>query len=250
MDKDSSGLLEISFRIDTLSPHSEVCIGAVPDLGSAEKVLYEVRAAHGKNLYMGIRMPKNGNLIVWSSYQEGRSQMHYESEDGIYHSPDYSGNYYIYVGSQKNKLTDISGTVQIQYEASPSSQQPEPAEGSSYMENYISMMGLDNCQVRGTAHQEANSPVLQLTSLSAKNNTEITITGTLKNQSGYAKLVYTAEDGEQTIIADGNDGAFSTAVVIKKGIGVIHFTGDNIICDFDLDIKNTDLLHCSFLSVY
>ena len=250
LDKDSSGLLEISFRIDTLSPHSEVCIGAVPDLGSAKKVLYEVRTAHGKNLYMGIRMPKNGNLIVWSSYQEGRSQMHYESEDGIYHSPDYSGNYYIYVGSQKNKLTDISGTVRIQYEAGPSSQQPEPAEGSSYMENYISMMGLNNCQVRGTAHQEANSPVLQLTSLSAKKDTEITITGTLKNQSGYAKLVYTAEDGEQTIIADGNDGAFSTAVVIKKGIGVIHFTGDNIICDFDLDIKNTDLLHCSFLSVY
>lgn len=58
LDKDSSGFLEISFRIDTLSPHSEVCIGAVPDLGSAEKVLYEVRAAHGKNLYMGIRMPK------------------------------------------------------------------------------------------------------------------------------------------------------------------------------------------------
>ncbi|MFR6333508.1 MAG: hypothetical protein ACLUOI_35180, partial [Eisenbergiella sp.] len=132
MDKDSSGLLNI-FRIDTLSPHSEVCIGAVPDLGSAKKVLYEVRTAHGKNLYMGIRMPKNGNLIVWSSYQEGRSQMHYESEDGIYHSPDYSGNYYIYVGSQKNKLTDISGTVRIQYEAGPSSQQPEPAEGSSYM---------------------------------------------------------------------------------------------------------------------
>ena len=176
--------------------------------------------------------------------------MHYESEDGIYHSPDYSGNYYIYVGSQKNKLTDISGTVRIQYEAGPSSQQPEPAEGSSYMENYISMMGLNNCQIRGTAHQEANSPVLQLTSLSAKKDTEITITGTLKNQSGYAKLVYTAEDGEQTIIADGNDGAFSTAVTIKKGVGVIHFTGDNIICDFDLDITNTDLLHCSFLSVY
>lgn len=245
---DSSGILEIPFHIDKLSPYSEICIGAVPDLVSAQKILYQVQVARGTNLYIGLRLPDEGNLILWSNYMEGYSRINYESEDTVYSSMDYTGNYYIYVGSQNNKLSDITGTVRITYETGSGSsvKEPETGEGRTYMTNFVSSMDINSCHTKGTVHQEKDSTNSLLASVTVTKNTEIIITGTLNNKSGNARLVYTSADGIQTTIAEGSDGTVNTSIIVEKGSGIFHFAGDNIICDFDLTIKITDLLHCQF----
>lgn len=75
----------------------------------------------------------------------------------------------------------------------------------------------------GTVCQIREDENLELVRLAAEKDSTVTVTGKQKSVKGDIRLVYTAPDGTETLIADGDDTDIDTVIEVRKGIGKIGF---------------------------
>lgn len=110
--------LEIPVSIDRLGSGEEICIAEIPDIRHASKITYRLKRKDGGSLYVGIRSGKTETRGKrWYNYTgSGRGVIDWVSSDNIRYADDYSGNYFVYVECQVGAITDVEGTVIIEYD--------------------------------------------------------------------------------------------------------------------------------------
>lgn len=113
---------------------------------------------------------------------------------------------------------------------------------TSYFDHYHSLRNNDKYDVEGTVYQGQDGDNAVIAEITAKDEAAILITGTAKRVRGDLQLVYTADDGTQTLIADADDKSIDAEIIIPEGNGRIHFKGNGkkAVYDFDLHIEADD----------
>lgn len=99
--------------------------------------------------------------------------------------------------------------------------------------------------VKGTACQSKEDENLILLRLAAEEDSTVTVTGKSRPVKGDIRLVYTAPDGTETVIADKDDRDIDEIVSVQKGEGAIGFIpcgsadrqSTEAVVDFDFQIK-------------
>ena len=110
---------------------------------------------------------------------------------------------------------------------------------TSYYDRYSMDSDEDSCKVKGTVHQAADDDYGVLTYITAVDGSSVSVTGSMKCTKGNLRLVYTAPDGTETLIADGTDRKINAQVNVEEGEGSIGFTsdGEGAVCDFGIKMK-------------
>ena len=106
---------------------------------------------------------------------------------------------------------------------------------TSYFDRYSINKDEDSCEAKGRLHQAADDDNCIITYLTAEGGDGIVnITGNMDCSRGNLRLVYTAPDGTETLIADGSTKAIDVRVDVTEGEGSIGFAGDgeSAVCDF------------------
>lgn len=110
---------------------------------------------------------------------------------------------------------------------------------STYFSN-ISKEEIENAfEVQGTV-QLKNDKNGILTWMDVKEDTTISVTGTMERESGEIQLVYTAPDGAETVITENEDGMIDTVIKVSSGEGMFNFIGETAVCDFVFQFEITD----------
>ena len=122
---DSSGKLVIPVSIGTIDENSAVCIGEIPDIQNAVSFDYDIQCAGSDGIVSaGLRRPSlDSEWFFWYqrsiSADDNRLQTHFDNDItaglGIYES--YAGSYRFYIQNKGGTLSNLSGTVTVQYAA-------------------------------------------------------------------------------------------------------------------------------------
>lgn len=113
-------------------------------------------------------------------------------------------------------------------------------ESTSFFDRYSMDRDEDSCKVKGTLHQAADDDYGVLTFITAVDGgSSVSVTGSMKCTKGNLRLVYTAPDGTETLIANGTDRKIDAQVDIAEGEGSIGFAndGEGAVCDFGIKMK-------------
>lgn len=111
---------------------------------------------------------------------------------------------------------------------------------TSYFDCYSIDKDEDSCRVKGTLHQAANDDNGELVCLTAaEDGGSVNVTGKMECKRGTLRLVYTAPDGTETLLAAGTDKKIDVQVDAPQGEGRIGFAsdGERAVCDFSIKIK-------------
>lgn len=114
---------------------------------------------------------------------------------------------------------------------------------TSYFNNYTAETSGGCRVVRGELYQAAGDDNGRIfNQVEAERDTLITVTGTMRCQKGNVKLVYTAPDGTQTVLAESGEEAVKTDAALKEGTGTIGFAGDGkeAVCTFELMFEQAE----------
>ena len=114
---------------------------------------------------------------------------------------------------------------------------------TSYYERYSMDGKEDSCKVKGTLHQAADDDNAVLAYITAADGgCTVNVTGSMKCTRGNLRLVYTAPDGTETLIAECRDNKIDMQVDAAEGEGSIGFAGDGeyAVCDFGIKMKAGD----------
>lgn len=68
-------------------------------------------------------------------------------------------------------------------------------------------------------------------------NTELTVSGTLQCEGGSLQIIYCSEDGEELSITESDGGDIEATIDIPKGKGKIYFEGEDLVCQYTLNIS-------------
>lgn len=113
-------------------------------------------------------------------------------------------------------------------------------ESTSFFDRYSMDRDEDSCKVKGTLHQATDDDYGVLTFITAVDGgSSVSVTGSMKCTKGTLRLVYTAPDGTETLIANGTDRKIDAQVDIAEGEGSIGFAndGEGAVCDFGIKMK-------------
>lgn len=110
---------------------------------------------------------------------------------------------------------------------------------TSFFDRYSVDTDEDSCKVKGTLHQAAGDDYGALTYITAEDGGSVSVKGSMKCTRGSLRLVYTAPDGTETLIAEGTDKKIDAQVDVAEGEGSIGFAGDGerAVCDFGIKMK-------------
>lgn len=110
---------------------------------------------------------------------------------------------------------------------------------SSYFDHYHSRNGNGVHLVEGTVYQSAQDNNAVIAEVCAQEDSTLLVTGTMERREGDLQLVYTDQDGTQTLIADTNETSINMEISIPQGKGAIHFknTGERAVCDFIFELQ-------------
>lgn len=110
---------------------------------------------------------------------------------------------------------------------------------TSFFDRYSMDRDEDTCKVKGTLHQAADDDYGALTFITAKDSGSVSVKGSMKCTRGSLRLVYTAPDGTETLIAEGTDKKIDAQVEVVEGEGSIGFAndGEGAVCDFGIKMK-------------
>lgn len=114
---------------------------------------------------------------------------------------------------------------------------------SSFFERYSIDQDEDHCKVKGTLHQATDDDYGVITYITAEDGGgSVSVTGSIKCTRGNLRLVYTAPDGTETLIAEGTDRKIDAQVVVAEGEGNISFAsdGESAVCDFGIKMETGD----------
>lgn len=111
------------------------------------------------------------------------------------------------------------------------------SERSSCFTYYASACDDGDFQVKGRVYlHETNAGVVCIT---AEEDTEVDVQGSIKNAEGDVQLVFEAQDKTRTVIADGENRAVEEKVAVAEGKSEIYFTGEGS-CEFKLEMTAGD----------
>lgn len=100
-------------------------------------------------------------------------------------------------------------------------------ESTSFFDRYSMDRDEDSCKVKGTLHQAADDDYGVLTFITAVDGgSSVSVAGSMKCTKGTLRLVYTAPDGTETLIANGTDKKIDAQVDVAEGEGSIGFAND------------------------
>lgn len=111
---------------------------------------------------------------------------------------------------------------------------------SGYSGSYFSQYSVEKhdgqSEIQGTVYLTENDAVLE--TANAEKETTITVMGYMGSVEGDARLIYTAEDGTEILIADCDNSSFDTTITVPAGEGNISFAAysPKAVCDFDIQI--------------
>ncbi len=107
---------------------------------------------------------------------------------------------------------------------------------SSYFSQYSARKHNGQSQIQGTVYLLENDALLE--TVDAEKETTITVMGYMDGIVGDARLIYTAEDGTEILIADCDNSSFDKTITIPAGEGNISFAAysPKAVCDFDIKI--------------
>ena len=107
---------------------------------------------------------------------------------------------------------------------------------SSYFSQYSAGRHNGQSQIQGTVYLMENGAVLETANV--EKETTITVMGYIGSVEGDARLIYTAEDGTEILIADCDNSSFDTTITVPAGAGNISFAAysPRAVCDFDIQI--------------
>lgn len=113
------------------------------------------------------------------------------------------------------------------------------SSSSSYFDNYSSRGSWQKRMLKGTVHQMKNTDNAVLIRVEAEEASTVTVKGSLKRVDGEIRLVYTQDDGTETLIASGDEKNLDTEIEIPKGSGTIHFAGsdEDAVYGFELTFR-------------
>lgn len=114
---------------------------------------------------------------------------------------------------------------------------------TSYFDRYSIDKDEDHCKVKGTLHQAADDDNGVITYITAENGDgSVNVTGSIRCTRGNLRLVYTAPDGTETLIAEGTDKKIDAQVNVAEGEGSIGFAsdGERAVCDFGIKMETGD----------
>ena len=122
---DSSEKLVIPVSLHTIGENEAVCIGEIPDIRDAVSFEYDITCGDSQGtISAGLRRPGldsdwffrcQVNITEDNSTLQTRFDNHFNSAMGIYDT--YKGSYRFYIQNKGGTLSDISGTVTVQYGA-------------------------------------------------------------------------------------------------------------------------------------
>ena len=111
------------------------------------------------------------------------------------------------------------------------------SERSSCFTYYASACDDGDFQVKGRVYlHETNAGIVCIT---AEEDTEGDVQGSIKNAEGDVQLVFEAQDKTRTVIADGENRAVEEKVAVAEGKSEIYFTGEGS-CEFKLEMTAGD----------
>lgn len=107
---------------------------------------------------------------------------------------------------------------------------------SSYFSQYSAENNNGQSRMRGTVYLAENDAILE--TVNVEKDATITVMGYIESIEGDARLIYTAEDGTEILIADCDNSSFDKTVTIPMGKGNISFAAysPKAVCDFDIQI--------------
>ena len=83
---------------------------------------------------------------------------------------------------------------------------------------------------------ETNAGIVCIT---AEEDTEVDVQGSIKNAEGDVQLVFEAQDKTRTVIVDGENREVEEKVAVAEGKSEIYFTGEGS-CEFKLEMTAGD----------
>lgn len=113
----------------------------------------------------------------------------------------------------------------------------ESGADSAYIENALFMTSCKGYQAEGRI-QFSETKEADIGNVFAFWNTELTISGTLLCEGGDLQIIYSTEDDEKMIIVDVTEDEIDTTIDIPKGKGKISFRGEDLVCQFSLNISS------------
>lgn len=111
---------------------------------------------------------------------------------------------------------------------------------TSYFDSYSIDKSEDSCKVKGKLHQAADDDNGELVYVTAaEGGGSISVTGKMECKRGTLRLVYTAPDGTETLLAAGTDKKIDVQVEAAPGEGRIGFASDRerAVCDFSIKMN-------------
>ncbi len=111
------------------------------------------------------------------------------------------------------------------------------SERSSCFTYYASACDDGDFQVKGRVYlHETNAGIVCIT---AEEDTEGDVQGSIKNAEGDVQLVFEAQDKTRTVIVDGENREVEEKVAVAEGKSEIYFTGEGS-CEFKLEMTAGD----------
>ena len=111
------------------------------------------------------------------------------------------------------------------------------SERSSCFTYYASACDDGDFQVKGRVYlHETNAGIVCIT---AEEDTEVDVQGSIKNAEGDVQLVFEAQDKTRTVIVDGENREVEEKVAVAEGKSEIYFTGEGS-CEFKLEMTAGD----------
>ncbi len=106
----------------------------------------------------------------------------------------------------------------------------------SYFSQYSAQKHNGQSQIQGTVYLTENDALLE--TVNVEKETTITVMGYIGSVEGDARLIYTAEDGTEILIADCDNSSFDKTITVPAGEGNISFAAysQRAACDFELQI--------------
>lgn len=111
----------------------------------------------------------------------------------------------------------------------------ESETDSAYIEEASFITNRDGYQVKGKI-QFPETKKAHIGNAFALCNTKLTVSGTLQCEGGTLQIIYCSEDGEEFSITESDGGDIEATIDIPKGKGKIYFAGDDMVCQYSLNI--------------
>lgn len=117
---------------------------------------------------------------------------------------------------------------------------------SAYYNNFTAESDGDGYLVQGTAHlgTDYDNPIV---TMSAEEETTAAVTGSAFCKEGSLRLVYTAPDGTETVIAECEDASletFDVSLTVTEVESTLKLVGngENEVCKFEILIEGDDIV--------